>query len=149
MSWWDRSDNAWDLYALDWGEAGDGDTQEDEIRIISMTWTLFQNPARESGFETQMSSLWALSDVSSRHQLGNKVSEVWEEAISPPWPQPPTQFWLAPAEESSQGGQPLHGWRWGWSRRVVSSQAYVRYIITHHPRKYYDTPWGRAVVQAE
>ena len=26
-----------------------------------------------------ISSLLALSDISSRHQLGNKVSEVWEE----------------------------------------------------------------------
>lgn len=32
-------------------EAGDGDTQEDEIRMISMTWT--PKPS-QSGFETQL-----------------------------------------------------------------------------------------------
>lgn len=95
----------------------------------------------------KIGSLWALSDISSRRQLGNKVSEVWEEAIRPPCPQPPTQFWVAPAEESSLGGQPQVEMRLEQKRGEFPSTWDTSSPII--PGKYYDMPWGRAVVQAE
>ena len=96
-----------------------------------------------------ISSLWALSDISSRRQLGNKVSEVWEEAISPHWPNLRlSSGWHQQRSHHREGSHFTGGDEAGAEERWVPKHMWDTSspII---PGKYYDMPWGRAVVQAE
>lgn len=43
-------------------------------------------------------SLWA--SVMPLQDLGNKTSGIWEKAVGPPCPQPPTRLRVASAEDS-------------------------------------------------